>query len=607
MTDKKLKHSALKQTYYRSFALLVVIPLVLVFIAAELVIGYILRNSAIETIDAVQENIAETLNSDIKTASIQLSHFVYSNDGEFLRTAVSVHNSSGSEWYNAEQLLQKGFNTAVVPSQNILAGGFYMKDGGAVYVKEDIIIPREDVRGSDWYISASDKPNTIVLGCYDTGRSRLTSSIHRKSRLVLVTAMSTNFTTDKSGEIEVVAFLTESRVSDIISAQSEDKNQGVSVILDKNGHVLFGDTGSTDGEKIRSYFEENLNEFGNGSKTAKADFYGVEKPFFFKTKAIPDTDWNIVTFVEESRLGQRFYLAGGIVLLIVFVLLMLFYMYSHYFLNAIITPIQTVCEAMSRLDNSDLEVQVEPTGDREIRELMTSFNQMVLGIKNMFHMTEESSRKKHEAEMQALQRQINPHFIVNTLNSIRFMAEVAKFDGIRRMAESLVSIVSCSFRSNAGFYTVRDELEMLKTYVYIMRIRYSNGFDVEYDIAEDCLDYRIPRLTLQPVVENSITHGLDEFSEDLGQVKVSAYTKGDFLCLEVWDNGRGMSGEQIKSLLDGSLKRSDNSGIGVENVIERLKLHFGEASQIFIESELGKFTRTVLRIPLSACRKGESE
>ena len=222
-------------------------------------------------------------------------------------------------------------------------------------------------------------------------------------------------------------------------------------------------------------------------------------------------------------------------------------------------------------------------------------------------MTEESSRKKHEAEMQALQRQINPHFIVNTLNSIRFMAEVAKFDGIRRMAESLVSIVSCSFRSNAGFYIVRDELEMLKTYVYIMRIRYSNGFDVEYDIAEDCLDYRIPRLTLQPVVENSITHGFDEFSEDLGQVKVSAYTKGDFLYFEVWDNGRGMSGEQIKSLLDGSLKKSDNSGIGVENVIERLKLHFGEASQIFIESELGKFTRTVLRIPLSACRKGESE
>lgn len=107
---------------------------------------------------------------------------------------------------------------------------------------------------------------------------------------------------------------------------------------------------------------------------------------------------------------------------------------------------------------------------------MTSFNQMVLSIKNMLRLTEETLEKKHQAEIQALQSQINPHFIVNTLNSIRFMAQVARFDGIRKMAEALVSIVSCSFRSNVSFYTVGEELEMLKTYVYLMRIRYSNSF-----------------------------------------------------------------------------------------------------------------------------------
>lgn len=296
---------------------------------------------------------------------------------------------------------------------------------------------------------------------------------------------------------------------------------------------------------------------------------------------------------------------GGIVLLIVFVLLVLFYLYSHYFLNTIITPIHTVCEAMDRLDNNDLEVQVEPTGEREIRELMTTFNQMVLSIKNMFQMTEESSRKKHEAELQALQRQINPHFIVNTLNSIRFMAEVAKFDGIRKMAESLASIVSCSFRSSAGFYTVRDEVEMLKTYVYIMRIRYSNGFEVGYDMDESCLDYQIPRLTLQPIVENSITHGFDEFSEDLGEIKVSAYTDEKYLCLEIWDNGRGMDSEKIQLLLSGSSRHRDNSGIGVENVLERIKLHFGEQAHMSIESEVGCYTRVTLKLPLTACKKSE--
>lgn len=171
---------------------------------------------------------------------------------------------------------------------------------------------------------------------------------------------------------------------------------------------------------------------------------------------------------------------------------------------------------------------------------MSYFNQMVLSIKHMIAFTEETEKKKHEAEILALQSQINPHFIVNTLNSIRFMAQMAKFDGIRKMAEALVSIVSCSFRSNASFYTVREELEILDTYIYLMRIRYSNGFEVRYDVQEDCLSYMLPRLTLQPVVENSITHGFDEMDEELGQIKVSVYQDGGFLCLSVWDNGRGM-------------------------------------------------------------------
>lgn len=119
------------------------------------------------------------------------------------------------------------------------------------------------------------------------------------------------------------------------------------------------------------------------------------------------------------------------------------------------------------------------------------------------------------------------------------MAQMAKFDGIRKMAEALVSIVSCSFRSNASFYTVREELEILDTYIYLMRIRYSNGFEVRYDVQEDCLSYMLPRLTLQPVVENSITHGFDEMDEELGQIKVSVYQDGGFLCLSSWDNAHG--------------------------------------------------------------------
>ena len=118
------KRSALKTTYYRSFLLLVVIPLILVFVCAEIAISYIIRNSAIETIDAFQENIATALSGDVRNNALQLSHFVYANDGEFMQMAVQVHQSGGSDWYMADQSMQRAFRTAMVLSQDILVGPF---------------------------------------------------------------------------------------------------------------------------------------------------------------------------------------------------------------------------------------------------------------------------------------------------------------------------------------------------------------------------------------------------------------------------------------------------------------------------------------------------
>ena len=117
----------------------------------------------------------------------------------------------------------------------------------------------------------------------------------------------------------------------------------------------------------------------------------------------------------------------------------------------------------------------------------------------MLAINEEAQKRKHQAEMQVLQSQINPHFIVNTLNSIRFMAQMSGYDGTRRMAQALGNIVSCSFRSSTSFYTVDEELQMLDSYLYIMRIRYADGFEVRYDVAEDCRSCRLPRLTLSPL------------------------------------------------------------------------------------------------------------
>ena len=176
------KRSALKTTYYRSFLLLVVIPLILVFVCAEIAISYIIRNSAIETIDAFQENIATALSSDVRNNALQLSHFVYANDGEFMQMAVQVHQSGGSDWYMADQSMQRAFRTAMVPSRDILVGAFYMDRAGTVYMKDEVAIPEGEIRGTDWYRRAEESPNSVVLGCYDTSRTRVVRTSQQNKR-----------------------------------------------------------------------------------------------------------------------------------------------------------------------------------------------------------------------------------------------------------------------------------------------------------------------------------------------------------------------------------------------------------------------------------------
>lgn len=284
------------------------------------------------------------------------------------------------------------------------------------------------------------------------------------------------------------------------------------------------------------------------------------------------------------------------------ILFFLFYCFSWYFLKNTLNPVHQVIEGMEEVQKGNLETQIVPAGQSEIRKMVHSFNRMVRILKTSLEETRKAEEMKHNAEIRALQSQINPHFIVNSLNSIRFMAQVSKFDGIRKMAEALIRIVSCSFRRNISFYTLREEIEVLDSYLYLMKIRYSDGFETEYQIASECLNCLVPRLILQPLVENSVVHGFN--GEDMGLLKISAELEDGKLVLGVWDNGRGMTEKEMQEIYRGKERsRDDNSSIGLENVISRLRLNYGDACEIRMESELGQYTRITLKLPKEEKKK----
>ena len=593
------KRFSLKTVYYRSFLLLIVIPILLVSVISLTLTRYIMERSAITNIRNAQASIESSLSKAIRDISLQLSHLVYVNDGEVMELASGMDSGDQQQRYDSRNRLSEVFRVAMVPSQDTISAMFYLKDGCTVYLKDEIRIPKEIMEQEAWYRQALAGPNVVSVGAFDTSRQNLTYSRLKSGEFVLAAAFSPDYQADRSGKMEMVSLFSVTHVGEVIRGFNRDEQLGTTFILDSSGSLIFA--GDRYQEASRLLKGLTSKEAGVYKTAFDAQGNGRRQGYTIVVSDVEENGWKIVSCVRTARLTASYNQVTLASILVISLLFLLFYLFSRYFLGQIITPLHTVVE----MEEGNLTVHVEPAGQSEIRTMIHSFNRMVRELKASIEENEQVQQKKHQAEVRALQSQINPHFLVNTLNSIRFMAQVSKFDGIRKMAEALIKILSCSFRGSISFYTVREELDVLDSYLYLMKIRYSDGFEVVYDIDETCLDCKVPRLILQPIVENSIVHGLAEKEDDIGHLTVRLKASGDSLIFTVEDDGRGMTEEEIRQLLTHRERaEGDNTSIGVENVLSRLKLNFGSRYGIRMESQPGQYTKTILTIPLMNERDG---
>lgn len=564
------ENASLKKVYYLSFLIMIVIPILLVLLIAMNVIRRNTLRAAVVSIENAHDAVAGTLGESIRDNALLLSHFVYVNDRELLALAAGTDTDNVADKYRYSSDLSDLFQVAMAPKQSVISGMIYLNSGKSTYLKQDVNIPQADLIQADWYQQALAKQNHVTVGLYDTGKTKIGSSGTKKNQLVLAVAMAPDHYLDRSGKVEMVVLFFQTRLGDLIQSYKKSLDLDEMVILDEAGKLVFGQPGSA---------------------PAQRGMMRIATP-------IPETGWQLCSRVETAQLTGSFNQISSIMIFVTAILFLLYYLFSKFFLGSIINPIQLLVVGLKQVEEGDLDTRVEPAGNQEIRTMMTSFNQTVSRLKATILEKERANEEKMEADIRALQSQINPHFLVNTLNSIRFMAQVSKFDGIRKMAEALINILSCSFRSNISFYTVAEELKVLESYLYLMRIRYSGGFEVEYQVADDCRQLLVPRLVLQPLVENSIVHGFTELEEELGLLKITIAKAGEQLCLEVWDNGKGMSQAAIARVFaDTSRAKNDNYSIGLENVCSRLRLKFKEHCSFVIESEVGVFTRMIIRLP----------
>lgn len=267
--------------------------------------------------------------------------------------------------------------------------------------------------------------------------------------------------------------------------------------------------------------------------------------------------------------------------------------------NYITRPMNRLINRIKRISANDFSYDpaIEQSKD-EMGEIGRVVNEMTLSIEHLLKNNEAMYTQRQNIEISLLQSQVNPHFLYNTLDSIHWMAVIQKNQGVANMTRSLVNLLKNIAKGTQSKISLREEVELLKDYVAIQAIRYLETFEFVVDIPEELYQYRIIKLTLQPLVENAIFHGIEPTGM-CGTITLSAKEEGADILLQVQDNGAGIPEDILQSLMSrqGGKGKESLNGIGVSNVHTRLQLTYGKEYGLSVESRLGEFTRVVVRIP----------
>lgn len=260
-------------------------------------------------------------------------------------------------------------------------------------------------------------------------------------------------------------------------------------------------------------------------------------------------------------------------------------------------PIKQLEKSMKMVEQGRFDINIDVKGEAEVAQLSKTFNIMVSRIKFLMGQIVLEQESKRKSEINALQAQINPHFLYNTLDSIVWMAEHEKNGDVITMVTALAKLFRISISKGKNIITVQEELEHVRNYLIIQTKRYKSKFKFEIEAQEDILNYKTLKLILQPIVENSIYHGI-EYMVDEGFIKISVGVIDEKLLFQVSDNGLGMAPETCNSLLVQDTKSKSGSGVGVKNVHERIQLSYGKEYGLEIESELEIGTSVKIWLPL---------
>ncbi|MEI3437138.1 MAG: sensor histidine kinase [Blautia sp.] len=530
-------------------------------------------NQNIDSYIDYMDNIVTMVSGSRDTQS-----FLYDKDEETLQIS------------ECRQRLVEQFRTILKSRNDIRNIGLIQKDGNRLFnnggQQKNAYL---DLDTQAWY------KNAIT-----SNRSVLTSShvqhVIRGERpwVITVSRGVRNFTGSGNREGVVFIDLNYSAISELCD-QNSIGSKGYVFLLDQDGNVVYHPQQQQLYNELQT---ENIDLVMNTDKETLMDGSGDNARIYTISRS-EKTGWTVVGCTNVAELLKDSKKARSIYVLVAAILVVVALVLSNFIARNITRPLQQLRDSMARVQEGDFgAAEVEVTSRNEVGSLTRSFNVMTSRIQELMKQNIYEQQQKRKSELKALQSQINPHFLYNTLDSIIWMAEGKKNEEVVVMTASLARLLRQSISNEEEQVPIGQEVEYARSYLTIQKMRYKDKLEFQIQVDAQIMGVPIIKLVLQPLIENAIYHGL-KYKEGKGLLIVRGYREGENAVLQIRDNGAGMDEQTLSHIFEKHKVNYRSNGVGVYNVQKRLQLYYGMDYGITYSSKQGDGTTASIVIPMN--------
>ena len=536
-------------------------------------------NSYLEEVDSIAKNVNYNyyLQDYLETVIKEEDDYVDSGIGKNMRS----YEMSSQAF--SDTLLSRADISSIM-----IFGKKKMLLNRSMYTYQKVAL---DYSKLDWYAKAVAKPQNAII----TGPNRH-SFFDTDDEMI---SLSREVQSYENGTFRGVILinLNMNKITEICNSFQEKQENFICIINDKGELVYEQQNGK---ERFAFDEKENRQKLNTALGKMKDSCFGLnyrgEKYLVTRTD-MKTTGWTLVSMVPYKSVMAETMAISGVMILAVVITLIVTLLLLNRILTGVVKPLKKLEKYMVQVNPDNMDQRMEILTDDEIGHLSMKFNQMMDRIRNLKEQVIEEQEDKRKYELQALQAQINPHFLYNTLDSIIWMAETND-SNIVAMTEALAKLFRISLNKGNEEISLERELEHVKNYLIIQSMRYADKFTYEISAEPGVERCRTIKLILQPIVENCIYHGIKK-KRGTGKITIRAYRREQDLIIEVSDDGCGMPEEICRKILSDEIESENisGSGIGVKNVNERIQLRFGKKYGLSYSSEEGVGTTVTYVLP----------